>query len=231
MLVLGLETSMLPGSIALCRDGVCLEQRSLQPGRRHAETLVPELQRLLADHGYHLRDCRGIAVSQGPGSFTGLRVGVTCAKTLAYANGAELAAVSTLAAAAHNVGADVEHVFVISDAQRGEIFCAEFGRDAEGEWRQSDSVSIVNAQSWSDARRAHDVVTGPGLTKYEPLLGGRCRVLPPETWTPQAAVIAELGRRQFESGQTPDMWTLEPFYLRKSAAEERRDDGEKRQIT
>ncbi|HUQ68608.1 MAG TPA: tRNA (adenosine(37)-N6)-threonylcarbamoyltransferase complex dimerization subunit type 1 TsaB, partial [Planctomycetaceae bacterium] len=85
MNILSLETSGLTGSIALDRDGV-VEQRELATaGRRHAQTLVAEMRDLLHAHGLRPADVNAVAVSIGPGSFTGLRVGVVCAKTFAYA--------------------------------------------------------------------------------------------------------------------------------------------------
>ncbi|QDU45152.1 tRNA threonylcarbamoyladenosine biosynthesis protein TsaB [Symmachiella dynata] len=221
MLTLGLETSLIPGSIALCDNGVCLEERTLQTDRRHAETLIPEIQGLLAEHGYHLRDCRAVAVSEGPGSFTGLRIGVTCAKTLAYATGAPVAAIPTLTAVAHNVVDDVQRLFVVSDAQRKQLFCAEFGRDDHGIWEPVSAITIVDADQFASQCTPHDHVTGPGLIKFAELFRDRCTILPPATWMPHAAVIARFGEQEIRAKRTADIWALQPFYLRKSAAEER----------
>ena len=221
MLILGLETSIIPGSIALYDNGVCLQERTLQTDRRHAETLVPEIQRLLADHGYVACDCEAVAVSEGPGSFTGLRIGVTCAKTLAYATGAKVAAIPTLTAVAHNVVDDVQRLFAVSDAQRKQLFCAEFGRDDDGNWEPVAAISIVDADEFARQRDSQDHVTGPGLAKFAELFEGRCTILPAATWMPRAAVIAQVGERKIQAAQTTDIWALQPFYLRKSAAEER----------
>src|SRR5687768_2419931 len=101
MLVLSIETSGTGGSIALVDDRACLAERSLsQAGRRHARTLVFELKQLLAEREVAPGDLGAVAVSIGPGSFTGLRVGVVCAKTLAYAVSTKLVAVDTFLAIA-----------------------------------------------------------------------------------------------------------------------------------
>ncbi len=84
-----------------------------------------------------------MAVSVGPGSFTGLRVGVVCAKTLAYANGCQLAAVDTLEAIAANSPADVVSVHVIADAQRGDLFVADYCRKSIVEWDRDRPPRIV----------------------------------------------------------------------------------------
>lgn len=223
MLTLGIETSQVPGSIALSLDGRCLEERTLQPGRRHAETLIPEISRLLADFGYAPQDCEAVAVSEGPGSFTGLRIGVTCAKTLAYATGARLAAVSTLQAVAENASPEIEQLFVISDAQRQQLFVNEYSRSAETEWQSVAEMTIVDAESWSFQRDATESVTGPALTKFQNLFTDRCHLLPEETWAPRASVIARLGEKNIAEDRAADIWSLQPLYVRKSAAEERAD--------
>ncbi len=224
MLILAIETSQVPGSIALCRDDVLLEERSLQPERRHAETLVPEIQRLLADHGYTANDCGGIAVSEGPGSFTGLRVGTTCAKTLAYAATAQLVAVPTLTAVAAQSPRDIDKVFVVSDAQRRQLFVGEFELGGGGQPRQIGDITIVDAEAWAGERTANDVVSGPALKKFQELFSGRCRMTSPECWSPRAATIAELGFVKIQAGELADPFSMKPFYLRPSAAEEKLAD-------
>src|SRR5207302_9751075 len=90
--------------------------------------------RVLADSGKKPRDCQLVAVSVGPGSYTGLRVGVVCAKTLAYVVNCRLAAVDTLQSIACNSPVDVAVVEVICDAQRGDLFAGTYARDVHGEW-------------------------------------------------------------------------------------------------
>ena len=96
MIVLALETSALAGSVALFHGDRLLVQRELDSTRRSAQTLAPALAELLAAAGLTPRDVRLVATTVGPGSFTGLRVGVTTAKTFAYAVGAEVLGLNTL---------------------------------------------------------------------------------------------------------------------------------------
>src|SRR5262245_22963627 len=112
MLTLAVETSGPVGSVALLDGEQCLDERVLELGRHHGQALVPEIGRLLAGQGRMPRDCALIAVSAGPGSFTGLRVGIVCAKTLAYAAGCRVAAVDTLLAIACNSPGEVAAVQV-----------------------------------------------------------------------------------------------------------------------
>jgi len=225
MVILGIETSGLRGGIAVCRDGVCLADVALENApRRHAQTLVTQIQATLERLAMRIADLDAVAVSTGPGSFTGLRVGVVCAKMLAYATGCRLAAVDTLEVIAANSPADVPAVHVIADAQRGDLFVGTYLRSPAGDWLRKDAPTIVAAQEWLATLREEDVVTGPGLAAVDrrPEFA-RWRSLPESAWTPSARTIAQIGARQIAEGRLADCATLEPFYLRRSAAEERAD--------
>jgi len=221
-LTLGIETSGLEGSIALCCGEECLSEALLEEApRRHAQTLVSQIGVLLREAGSSVRDLGAVAVSIGPGSFTGLRVGVVCAKTLAYVTGCRLAAVDTLRAIAANSPAGVDCVHVIADALRGDAYVATY-RFCEGTWSTEQPPTIAAAQSWLAERAPGEVISGPGLTAHAQFVPPDCRQLPAEAWTPRARVVAQLGLVQLERGDTADCATLVPFYLRRSAAEERK---------
>ena len=220
-MLLAIDTSGMAGSIALAREGVLLGERPLaQAGRRHARTLVAELSSLFAECGSSADQCQAIAISVGPGSFTGLRVGVVCAKTLAYATGCLLTPVDTFEAVATGVPADVSEVAVIDLAQRGELFVGEYRR-TEDRWLRVGEITIEPAEAWAAAKRPQLRVVGPGLGRLRGSLFPEVACLPVEYDTPQARHVATIGARQLREGQTVDCWSLEPFYLRRSAAEEK----------
>jgi tRNA threonylcarbamoyladenosine biosynthesis protein TsaB len=222
MLILGIETSGRAGEIALMRDETCLAERTLQQaGRRHAQTLAAEVQDLLQEFNVQPADCEAVAVSIGPGSFTGLRVGVVFAKTWAYATGCQLAAVDTFLAIAANSPADVAELAVIADAQRGDLFVGRYHRGRDDAWTCTDGVRICNAAQWMSKLQSDEIVSGPGVDKYEDQLRQVCRVLDPSARHPRAVMIARLGMQRIETGPRDAPWRLEPFYLRKSAAEEK----------
>jgi tRNA threonylcarbamoyladenosine biosynthesis protein TsaB len=222
VITLAIETSGQHGSVALWRDGGLLEERDLsREGQRHARTLVPELRDLLAGHSLTPRDVQVTAVSIGPGSFTGLRVGVVCAKTWAYATGARLIAVDTLLAVAQQAGDEAQHLQVVSDAQRNELFAGRYERTSEGEWIRHGEIEIVPAQEWLDRLSPGDVLSGPALVNLGERLDRQHRVVPAEHWYPTARAIARQGERAATAGHADDVWSLEPRYLRRSAAEEK----------
>ncbi len=233
LLTLGVETSGLAGSVALRRGGETVAMLSLeQAGRRHAQTLVSEIDSLLCKHGLPAKQLELIAVSIGPGSFTGLRVGVVFAKTLAYATGCRLAAVDTFRAIAAASPGDVAEVFVVADAQRGELFVGRYAleekQDAGGataRWSPRQEISIAATDFWcrqlAELAPSPFAVSGPAVEAIRSRLPSFLRVLNSELRLPRADLVAELGEQQAMAGDLADVWTLEPFYLRRSAAEEK----------
>ncbi len=219
MLTLAIETSGPVGSVALLDARQVLAVQNLDLGRQHGQELIPAIHRLFAGCGRRPENLELVAVSVGPGSYTGLRVGVVCAKTLAYTTHCRLAAVDTFQAIACNSPADVSSVEVVGDAQRGDLFRGKYTRTADGRWRRDGGIEAIAAEVWATRLRADDVLSGPGTNKFGHLVGGRCRVLPPECRVPGAECVARLGIEAIEAGMATDFWSIEPLYLRRSSAE------------
>jgi tRNA threonylcarbamoyladenosine biosynthesis protein TsaB len=231
MTTLGIETSAVEGSIALVRDGVCLAERALShTGRRHARELVVQMGELLGSAGLGPRDVNLVAVSIGPGSFTGLRVGVVCAKTFAYAVGCGVAAVDTFEAIAANSPPDVQRIEVVGDALRGDIYVGRYTRTAQGDWQRQGEIVVIPAEKWLTELGAETVVSGPAAEKFAADVVAESRLLPADLCVSRATTIALIGERQARRGELADVWSLEPVYVRQSGAEEkwdqhRSDDG------
>lgn len=231
-LTLGIETSGFSGSIALQRAGRTLETTQLDlSGRRHAQTLISEVASLLERHELTTKQVQLIAVSIGPGSFTGLRVGVVCAKTLAYALGCKVVAVDSFHAIAAASPDNIGEVFVVSDAQRGDLFVGHFVRQSPNatnkEWHRNGTITIERTDDWIVTRRdsaesqSSLAISGPAAEVLRSRLSDRILVLPPSLQQPRADIVATLGEQLAKKGDFADLWTLEPFYLRRSAAEEK----------
>lgn len=226
--LLAIETSGLLGSIALSVQGGIRERQLATEGRRHAQTLTLEIQELLQACGLEPGELRGVAVSLGPGSFTGLRVGLVCAKTLAYALGCPLLGVETFASIVENLehttwsAAASSCCFVVSDAQRGDFYLAEYHTDAEGRRARLGDFRIVPGREWAAGLTAADIVLGPGVSRLQDAdtPATLCR----ESWSlqPSAHAICRIAESRLRQGAYDDPWTLGPIYLRPSAAEEQR---------
>lgn len=227
MLVIAIETSGSSGTVALSlasqdQRAQSLGERRLRLQQRHAQTLVADIRELLIESGRRAADCGLVAVSIGPGSFTGLRVGVVCAKVLAYACHCPVVAIEAPLVIAEAAPADVTRLQVVQDAQRQELFLTRFARDAAGIWEREGPIQIVPADRWLAELEPGDCVSGPALERLASRLPAHCRMLEPELWQPRASRLAEVGLREFQAGRTCDPVALEPLYIRPSAAEEKR---------
>ncbi len=229
MPLLTLETSGLQGSIALDVDGHVTERSLATAGRRHAQTLTLEIHELLKEQGVTPRNLNAVAVSLGPGSFTGLRVGLVCAKTLAYALNCRLIGIETYHSIvncipdARTPAIGEAHVWTVGDAQRGDLFVAEFvHHSAASGWQRQGEYRILPGEDWLTTLPSSDLVLGPGLSRYRDVTSSATLI--DETWSlqPSATALVPLARQRLESRQFDDPWTILPIYLRPSAAEEQR---------
>ncbi len=225
MIVLGIETSGRSGSIAVVRDQVVLGETELSAtGRRHARTLVPEIGQLLKELNLKMSQLDGIAVSIGPGSFTGLRVGIVCAKTLAYALQTPLIAVDTFLAIAENSGVTDCPLYVIDDALRGDVYAGAYQRGEDGTWTCESPPALTSMDEFLHRLPPESMISGPGVGKLSEDLKGRKLVVESRR-CPLAKQIALIGERRLISQDVDDFWTAEPHYIRRSAAEEKAEQS------
>jgi tRNA threonylcarbamoyladenosine biosynthesis protein TsaB len=215
--VLLIETSGRSGQVALARGENLLGMRRLNEARRHARDLAPALAELLREQGWKASDLDAVFVSRGPGSYTGLRVGIMSAKTLAYATGCILLGIDTFAVIAHQVLPEAERLDVLADAQQGKVYHQSFQRAVEG-WQASSELRIVLFENWLAQRNAKSWVSGPALAPF----GSRVPETIPRVAQPEPGVesLLNLGLRRYRAGERDDPITLAPLYLRPSAAEE-----------
>lgn len=225
MRVIALETTERIGSVAACLHGKILAEKRLPPHQRSAQSLAPSLRQLLAELGWKPFDIDLVATCVGPGSFTGLRVGVTTAKVLAYCVGAHVLGVDTLEVIAAGAPADVPSLCVAVDAQRGQVVAGQFVRDAEGWPAVSAGAQLVDIDAWLANLPPRAVLSGPILRKIAGRVPAGVTILDPAYWLPSAATLALLAERQFRAGRRDDLWKLVPRYWRISAAEEKWDAG------
>ncbi len=221
-----IETSDRPGLVALAEGDRLLGEKRLDEARRHARDLAPAMAALLAEQGWKARELAGVIVSRGPGSYTGLRVGVMSAKTLAYALGCKLLAIDTFAAIAHQAPASASVVEVIADAQQEKVYAQRFAcSTAPGLWKPADALRIVPFSDWLTQLPQGTWVSGPGLEGREDRLPAYARVAPAPDWRPRAASLLALGCQRWQRGENDDAYAVEPLYLRPSAAEEKLNPG------
>jgi tRNA threonylcarbamoyladenosine biosynthesis protein TsaB len=216
-----LETSGRAGQVAVAEGAVLRAVRRLDEARRHARDLAPAVAELLAGQGYSPRAIDAVVVGRGPGSYTGLRVGIMSAKAFAYAAGCALIALDTFAVIAAQAPPEVAHLDVLADAQQERVYVQHFTRPAAGADPQpATPLAIQPFAEWLARRDAASWASGPGLRGLRQRLPGSVSVVEPERWDPQAETLLRLGLARYREGARDDLWTLEPLYLRPSAAEE-----------
>jgi tRNA threonylcarbamoyladenosine biosynthesis protein TsaB len=220
--ILALETTDWVGSVAAMAGDKVLLELDLNHLQRIAQSLVPGIQSLFKHLGWTADDVRLVAMTIGPGSFTGLRIGVTLAKIFTYSIGAEVLGVSTLETIAQAVSPDVPAVSVIVDAQRGDLVAQEFIRGADGFFVPAHEERMISAEQWLAELPVGMAVAGPALAKIAAILPADANILDQSYWRPRAGAVAQLARRQYAAGRRDDLWTLLPHYSRLSAAEEKR---------
>ena len=220
MRILALETSGTAGSIAAADGPRLVAEHVLDPLQRSAQSLAPGIQRLLAAIGWRVTDIELVAVTLGPGSFTGLRVGVATAKALAYALEARCIGVNTLEVIAAQCREDCSRLSVAMDAQRGQVF-AEFFERSEAGWRVIAAPSVLSNDEWLGSLNPDIAASGPALVKLATHLPLGVRMTEAGDWRPRAATVAALASMRQLAGAYDDVWKLAPLYLRKSAAEEK----------
>lgn len=226
MRILALETSERTGSLAAAEGGNLLLSFELNSQHGSAQSLAPAIGQLLADVGWRPADVQMVGVAVGPGSFTGIRVGVATAKTLAYAVGARVLGVNRLAVIAEQAPLAWPRLSVVIDAQRGQLFTSDFLRRDDGNnsyWMVSNGPQIVDRDEWLASLSHATAVSGPGLSRLEGQLPAGVPVVERSLWKPQAATLAKIAWRRHLAGERDDLWRLAPIYLRKSAAEEKWD--------
>ena len=146
------------------------------------------------------------------------------AKAFAYAVGAAIVGVDTLAAIAAQAPSDALRVAAVVDAQRGDIYCATFSRDEPGApLERITPIEIAAAEQWLADVKAGTVVNGPALVKFAPQIPAHSAAAPREAWYPVAATVGRLAAQRYAAGARDDIFQLAPLYLRRSAAEEKRD--------
>lgn len=217
------------------RNGKVLIEACLPTDKRSAQTLAPTIDRLLDETKPERIDC--VAVVIGPGSFTGLRVGIASAKMFAYAIGAKMVGVGTheTIAAALSVCPDEvigNYVSIGVDAQRGDVVAQRFRRKAEDRFLPIENARLISTSNWfaqmeQETAENTDLNTdgpilfaGPALNRWAENVPDGVRLTAKEYWMPSARFAGILADERFKAGRLDDLLTLLPIYSRLSAAEE-----------
>jgi tRNA threonylcarbamoyladenosine biosynthesis protein TsaB len=223
MKVLGIETSGLIGNIAVCDGNRVIARKSYGKNFSHGKEIISSLESLFKEVNWEPGDIDLIAVSTGPGSYTGLRVGVTCAKTLAYGLGKPVIDVPTLDVLVENVkGNSAKTICPVLDAKRKSVYACIYER-SDNESRKTTDFLIITPNSLIEILPESTLIFGDGIAPYREIFTQKDLTIVEDEklCIADAADVARLGLKRYEQGIRCEINALAPLYLRKSEAEER----------
>ena len=223
MYTMAFDTSTRSGSVALLKQDSVLAEILLNSGKNHSESVLPAVGEVLRFSGLQIRDVDLFAVTSGPGSFTGLRIGISIVKGLALAASKPVAAVSTLDALAYNLFYAPMAICPLLDAKKGQIYAAVYRPRKSGAPERAGPEVVADPQAFFASIRQDVIFTGDGATIYvhlmEKMLRGRFYVAPLHLRFIRASAVGLLAREKFIAGHTDDVIRLAPSYIRSPGVE------------
>ena len=223
MKVLAIDTSNQAMSIAVLEDSKVISEWTTNIKRNHSEQVMPAIASLIKEAGWQPKQLDKIVVAKGPGSYTGLRIGVTTAKTLAWTLGKELVGVSSLEVLAANCTGKEQYIIPLFDARRGTIYTSLYRSDAKGNIKQIEPDTHILAEDWAlhlSKIEGEFCLVGEDSESYYPLfsqyLHKRIHESPLQDRLPRAGVLGILGMNKIPE----NIHTFIPSYMKLAEAEE-----------
>lgn len=223
-MLLAIETATLASGVALATADKLVAEIIVQTKKTHSERLMPHIEQLLELGQVAKEDITAIAVSIGPGSFTGLRIGLATAKALAYVWNVPVIGVSTLAALAYACPAPNSLICPLLDAQKGNVYQAVY-RWEKGILQEVIPPRVIAHQEAINELASQPlpvIMLGEGAVLFQEAIVAAAdpiELAPPHIIMPRAGSVALLGHQLLRQGIRHDVMTLEPLYIRRSEAE------------
>jgi tRNA threonylcarbamoyladenosine biosynthesis protein TsaB len=227
MRILGIETSGTLGGFAVVDEDRLICELVSDVTGRHVEHSVEMIDDLLSRSSLLLDDLDGVAVSLGPGSFTGLRVGLATAKGICLGSGLPLVGVPTLDCIAEGSICWDGLVVPVRDARRGEVYFSIYESKGCSITRLAAHMALPPPQAAARVNELSDrrpvLLVGDAIVKYGDriagLLSSTVALAPSSAWNARPGTVAVIGRRKLTEGESADIGSIEPMYIRPSEAE------------
>ena len=221
MLTLAFDTSSRTAAVAVLRDDTILYDSIINTGLNQSEVLMPEIDYACRRVGIKISDINLFACTLGPGSFTGLRIGVSTLKGLMLATGTPAAGVSSLAAVVLNIGTTSKLICSMIDAGRGQVYVAYFRYNDKNILQQISEEKAVNPQEIINNTDKNTLFVGDGAIKYADVIKNiksEVSIVSDLQHYIRASAVGILGRKKFAEKDLLDASTLVPVYLRSADA-------------
>jgi tRNA threonylcarbamoyladenosine biosynthesis protein TsaB len=229
MRILAVDTATRTGSVAVLEDDTVVVEVQVTNSETHAKRLMSAVDGALRMAGMEMGDLDGFAVTTGPGSFTGLRIGISAVKGFSFATGRPVTGVSTLDALAYQFPWCPSLICPFMDARKAQVYTALYKGKGDGDWEKVVSDRVVNPRQWLMQIEGLCLFVGDGAVLYKDqikdILGPRARFAPPYLNTLRASVVAHVGLKQIREGRAVKVAQLVPYYIRKSEAEIKLEQG------
>jgi tRNA threonylcarbamoyladenosine biosynthesis protein TsaB len=221
--VLLLETSGSSGIVALGFGSTIVAHRVLEIAKKHVSDMAPAIAEMLKECGWEAKNLDAIATGIGPGSYTGLRIGLMSARTLAMMTGARLLGISTFEILAQHC-LEVGHakIEIIADAQQDKIYAQHFENN-NSQLISASELKIVSTAEWVANRDISFAIAGPGVPKVIPLVPANQGMVVEQSGDINKESFLALALKKLFSHHSDDPLSLQPLYLRRSSAEEQWD--------
>lgn len=222
MLILAFDTSSKTASVAILRDHVIVYDVMINAGLNHSEVLLPAIENACWQTGIKITDFDLFACTMGPGSFTGLRIGVSTLKGFMLATEKPAIGVSSLTALALNAGKSSKKISAIMDAGRGQVYYASFKYDSRGLLRQVEREQVLNPSHITYDKKT--LYIGDGVVKYSDVMntGNQVNIVSSCQHYIRASSVAILGKEKYDRNELLNAETFIPVYLRSTDVEDKR---------
>ncbi|MGR3178437.1 MAG: tRNA (adenosine(37)-N6)-threonylcarbamoyltransferase complex dimerization subunit type 1 TsaB [Candidatus Anammoxibacter sp.] len=241
MKILGIETSSNIGSVAICDNDFVIDEQSFGEGMRYGKHLMPAVKSIFEKNDLKPKDIDLISISVGPGSYTGLRVGITCAKTLSYALKKPVIDVPSMDVIVQNVRVEHKCICPVIDAKRKLVYAGIYKYSSDDQlffssntknnhlaqpikddlisvnlWESVSDLLIISPNDIINKLPEKALVFGDGVSRYVEIFeNGNMLIGDSDMGIPRAFNVAMLGKYEYEKGRRCDINALNPIYLHK----------------
>ena len=233
MNLLAIDASGIAGSVAYLKNGKLAGEYYFCDKLTHSQTIMPMLEHMKSLIQIDLEEVDAVAVTAGPGSFTGLRIGVTAAKALALALEVPIVGVPTLDVIAHGICFTQHYICPIMDARRNQVYTALYKWNNDELERLTEHMA-TDINEYLESLKSYEgkvIFLGDGVSVYKEtiqnILGDKAMFAPSFCNLQHASVLGAIAQQLYEEGKSEDPSTFVPMYLRKSQAEREKEEREK----
>jgi tRNA threonylcarbamoyladenosine biosynthesis protein TsaB len=216
MIILSVDTSSSNYSIALLKQDILIDEFRAKTANSCSSGLIPAIGKLLSDNSYNIKDVNAFCVGLGPGSFTGLRIGLTTVRALAMALKKPITGVPSIDSLAHNLSGFKGRICAVIDAKQNKIYARIYTSGSNG-IRPQGKIFLLTMREFLNTLKKPAIFTGDGLILYKDyiidILGPLASFAPEATWYPRAAIIGRLGLEKLRRGRRDNIFSIAPLYI------------------